>query len=45
MKYQKPSIIQLGSAMSTIQGQLSKPANTIPDSPLAVTISAYEADE
>jgi hypothetical protein len=48
MKYAKPEITSLASAGSVIQGQQTKPVNTVADTqkdPLCQTVTAYEADE
>ncbi len=48
MNYTKPEVISLASANSAIQGQQSKPINTVADlhlQPFQRTVAAYESDE
>ncbi len=49
MTYHKPEVIQLGSAVNAIQGELGKwfalYFDARPVRPPAMTIGAYEADE
>jgi hypothetical protein len=45
MKYEKPEVVVLGSALAAIQsGSPEKPGDDF-DSPVNNTTSAYEADE
>lgn len=44
MRYTKPEVRILSSAVDAIQSS-SKGSRPHPDSPLNVTVSAYEADE
>lgn len=45
MRYEKPEIVELGSAVATIQSS-DKPRDDVVDSPQPkFSISAYEADE
>ncbi|HMI50616.1 MAG TPA: hypothetical protein VK525_03830 [Candidatus Saccharimonadales bacterium] len=44
MKYEKPEIAVVGSAIEAVQDSITKHAPVI-DSPLGVTASAYQSDE
>ncbi len=44
MKYEKPEVVTLASAVDAIQG-VNKQSNVIVDSPTKLTTNAYEADE
>jgi hypothetical protein len=45
MNYEKPEVVKLESALSTIQGQTVKPGGPIMEVGFASTVNAYEADE
>jgi hypothetical protein len=45
MKYEKPEIRKVESAIEAIQSTMTKVAPPTPDSSHRLTIAAYEADE
>jgi len=45
MKYNKPEVVVIGTALVAVQSQFSKITHNYPDSPVLRTSVAYEADE
>ncbi len=49
MKYEKPEIVVLASALAAVRGQTGKQPSgnwdNSPHTPMTFTVSAYEADE
>jgi hypothetical protein len=49
MKYEKPEIVTLKSALTAVRGQTGKPStgnwDNAPRTPMTFSVAAYEADE
>lgn len=45
MKYDKPEVVVLASALEAVQSQTAKINHFYPDAPVLQTSAAYEADE
>jgi hypothetical protein len=49
MKYQKPEVVALASALTAVRGQIGKQQSgtwdNVPHRPMTFSVAAYEADE